>query len=101
MLENLVDDSIPARLHVTCTLGVGIIGMKNRCRRSVCFRRELLIVEGPLLGIDQRVIRQRKQRKIARSFLRASIYIRMAFAGELAIGGFNLGGGRRPLNAQD
>src|SRR5205807_1087096 len=61
----------------------------------------LLIVKRPLLRIDQRVIGEREQCELARGFLGTSIDVWMPFAGQLAIGGFDLSSGCRWLNAQD
>src|SRR5205807_7708096 len=101
VLQDLIDDSIPTSLRgdVAGALRVRIVGLENR--RAVSLLGELLIVKRPLLRINQRVIGEREQRELTRSFLGISIDVWMPFAGQLAIGGFDLTSGCRWLNAQD
>src|ERR1041384_8712579 len=60
-----------------------------------------MIVKCPLLRIDERVIGQRQQRKLARRLFRTAVDVGVAFAGELPICRFDFGGCRRRLYAQD
>src|SRR5260370_20179893 len=102
ILEDLIDDPIPARLggKIGGSLRVRIVvqAQKGRFPRALV---ELLIMKGALLGINQRVVRERKNGKVARSLFRSPIHIRVAFTRQLAISGLDLSRGRCPLNSEN
>ena len=54
-----------------------------------------------LLRIDQSVIGERQQCKLTGRSFRFAVNIGVMLARQLSVGGFDLSGGRRLLNAQD
>ena len=92
ILEDLIYDAVPTRLHLARALRVRILRMQDGSGLRTLV--ELLIVKRAFLRIDQRVVSQRQQRELACSFLGSTIYIGMLLARQLAIGGLDLVGGR-------
>jgi hypothetical protein len=59
-----------------------------------------LVVNGAFLGINQRVIGERKQGKLSGRLFRTSIDVRMPLAGKFAISRFDLSRSSGSLNAE-